>query len=262
MEEAYYRPLNPAAFSVIDKLVLATGRPRKDVNPWLEHQDAYNLHKLVRKRFPRRFYNVSNRDDIWEVDLADLKSIKTYNDGFSYLLVVIDVLSKHAWVDPIKDKSGSSVSEAFERILKRSGGRIPISVQSDSGKEFLSKKLQIVLQNHGIRFKPVRSPDVKAACAERFMRTLKERLWRYFTYKNTRRYVDALQDIVESYNNSRHIATKMAPSAVTLENAAIAQANLFQRYAYKRQHSPIYDVGDLVRISRAKNVFDKGYESG
>ena len=117
MEEAYYNPPNPVAFAAIDKLVLATKNPRKKVKRWLEHQDAYNLHKMVRKRFPRRFYNVRNRDDVWEIDLADLKSIKTYNDGFSYLQVVIDVLSKYAWVEPIVDKSRRSVADAFERIL-------------------------------------------------------------------------------------------------------------------------------------------------
>ena len=177
----------------------------------MEHQDAYNLHKLVRKRFPRRFYNVRNRDDVWEIDLADLKTIKTYNDGFSYLLVVIDVLSKYAWVEAIVDKSGDTVADAFERVLKRSGRRVPVMVQSDAGKEFVSRKLQAVLKKNGIDFKPVRSPDVKAAVAKRYMHTIKERLWRYFTHKNTRRYVDILQKMVESYNKSVTTQRKWLP---------------------------------------------------
>ena len=90
---------------------------------------------------------------------------------------------------------------------------------SDAGKEFLSRKLQAVLQKNEIDFKPTRSPGVKSAVAERYMRSITERLLRRFFVANTRRYVDALQDLVEPYNNSRHSATNEAPSEVTLENA-------------------------------------------
>ena len=89
MENIYYKPPNPAAYAAIDKLKLESQRQRKEVINWLEHQDTYNLHKLVRKRFLRRFYNVRNRDDVWEIDLADLKSIKTYNDSYFYLLIIL-----------------------------------------------------------------------------------------------------------------------------------------------------------------------------
>ena len=238
MEDAYYGPPNPAAYSAIDKLAHATRKPRKETIQWLEHQDAYNRHKLARKRFPRRFYNVRNRDDIWEIDLADMQSIKTYNDGFSFLLVVIDVLSKFAWVELLPDKSGNSAALGFERVLEKSEGRVPVLVQSDAGKEFVAQRFQRILKENGIDYKPARSPDVKASVAERFMRTIKERLWRYFTHRNTHRYVDVLPNLVESYNNSRHSATKMAPSAVTLENAAEVRKNLIKRYAYSKHRAP------------------------
>ena len=128
MENIYYKPPNPAAYTTIDKLKQESQRPRKKVINWLEHQDTYNLHKLVRKRFLRRFYNVRNRDDVWEIDVADLKSIKTYYDSYSYLLIVIDALSKLIWIKPTLDKSGNSITEAFERILKKSNGRVPLLV--------------------------------------------------------------------------------------------------------------------------------------
>ena len=128
-----YNPLNPAAYSAIDKLSRATRKPRKEKIHWLEHQDAYNWYKLARKRFSRRFYNVLKRDD-----LADMQSIKTYNDGISHLLVVIDVLSKFSWVEmlPVKEEkvlrcvSNAYLEEAsngfrypFNQTLARSSQR-------------------------------------------------------------------------------------------------------------------------------------------
>ncbi|XP_031788737.1 uncharacterized protein LOC116417812 [Nasonia vitripennis] len=101
-------------------------------------------------------YNVSNVDDCWEMDLCDMQALKTYNDNFAYLLVVIDILSKYAWVEPLYDKSVKSVVSAFDKILKRANGRSPALVQTN---------------------KVARNPDVKAAVVERLNRTLNERMF-------------------------------------------------------------------------------------
>lgn len=99
---------------------------------------------------------------------------------------------------------------------------------------------------------------------ERFNRTLKERMFRYFTYKNTKRYIDILQRLVESYNNSIHSTIKMKPAAVTLENAEKARKNMLKK-SLRRQierKKPKYKVDQYVRISRERHVFEKGYEKG
>ncbi|XP_018300779.1 uncharacterized protein [Mycetomoellerius zeteki] len=90
-------------------------------------------------------------------------------------------------------------------------------------------------------------------------------MWRYFTHKNTRRYIDVLQDIVHAYN---HSSTRMQPAVVTRENAHIARENIARRWkkndeSLKKRGSETikYRVGDLVRISRAKGAFEKGYEA-
>ena len=151
--------------------------------------------------------------------------------------------------------SQRSIAFGFERVLKKSEKCVPVLVQSDEGKEFVAQRFQRVLKENGIDYTPGRSPDVKASVAQRFMHTIKQRLWRYFTHRNTHCYVDVLPNLVESYNNSRHSATKMAPSAVTLENAAKVRKNLIKRYAYPKLRAPKHDVGNLVRIIRLKNVF-------
>ena len=106
-EKLYYKPHRSSAYAGADKLLRATRTKydRQSVIEWLEGQDDYNLHKPVRHRFPRRNYNVRNFDDVWEADLMDMRSIKSYNDGYSYVLTVIDVISKYAWAKPIKDKT-------------------------------------------------------------------------------------------------------------------------------------------------------------
>lgn len=269
LEKVYFDPSHQASFSGSEKL-LRVSREKKISNDktlqWLETQDAYTRHRPVRHRFPRRFYNVRNIDDVWEADLVDLRSIKDYNNGYVYLLVVIDVLSKYAWVEPLTDKTAASVAKAFTRILsnKNNNGRSPIYLQSDKGKEFIGAAFQNLLKRKNIQFRIARNPDIKAAVVERFNRTLKERMWRFFTHSREKRYIDVLQNIVSAYNHANHSSIKMAPAAVTLATAAKVRANLLRRYGKSPapKLAPKYSIGDTVRISTAKAAFAKGYESG
>lgn len=262
-EKVYYDPSHPAGYAGARRL---TGKENKaaDVYDWLTQQDAYTLHKPVRRLFPRLRYNVTNIDDVWEADLVDLRSLKSYNDSVCYLLTVIDVLSKYAWVEPLRDKTVHEVTKAFKRIFERSERRSPVCLQTDKGKEFVGKELQTFLQQRDIRFRVTRNPDIKAAIVERFNRTLKERMWRYFTHRNTRRYIDVIQQFVDAYNHAKHSSIKMQPAAVTLHNADVALENMTNasmRQREKRRFTTVkYKCGDYVRISRTKGTFEKGYE--
>ena len=125
---------------------------RYNVKHWLEAQDTYNLHKPVVRKYPRRSYNVQNVDDLWEVDLCDMRSLKSKNDGFCYILVCIDVLSKYAWAELLRDKTSASVAVGFSRILARSKNRFPIQLQSDKGKEFIGDAFQRTLKSKRLIF--------------------------------------------------------------------------------------------------------------
>ena len=92
----YYDSKHPANFRTVAKLVKATNNKKKDVEEWLSSQNTYTLHKQVRKRFPRNPYTVTNIDDVWEMDLADLSSLAKYNDKYKFLLNVIDIFSRYA----------------------------------------------------------------------------------------------------------------------------------------------------------------------
>lgn len=262
LEKIYYDPSHPAGYAGARNLErTARGeRSRERVRQWLAAQDAYTLHKPVRRKFPRARYNVSNIDDVWEADLADSSSAKRSNIGYRYLLVVIDVLSKYAWVMPLKRKTAAATAEGFQHLLTTTSRR-PILLQTDKGKEFVGAPFQKILADNEIRFRVTRNPEIKAAIVERFNRTLKERLWRYFTHKNTQRYIDVLPQVVQAYNNACHSSIGMAPNEVTLDNAARARAYLQKRYPPRLKGRPRFRKDDVVRISKTKGTFQKGYEA-
>ena len=261
LKKIYYDLSDPRAYSGAHKILKKLKYEPEDVINWLEGQDSYTLHKLYRKNYPRRMYNVWNVGDLWECDLGDFRKYKKENDNYAYAFVCIDVLSKYVYVEPIMNKKAQSVAEAFAKILSRSNHKLPIYLQGDRGKEFLGSDFQKFIRRKGIMFRETRNPNIKASCAVRFLRTLKEKIWRYFTHNHTGRYIDVLQKIVDTYNRTQHSATKMTPASVTLHNAEITWQNLIKRYGYKKKPKRCkYRIGALVRISEERSVFAKGYE--
>ena len=125
-----------------------------------------------------------------------------------YLLTCIDVFSKRAYSVSIRTKSARDVVVTFEKILS---DRKCNMVQSDKGKECLNAAFQSMLQSHGIHFYTSENDDLKASVVERFNRTLKTKMYRYFTHANTRRYVDVLDDLLHSYNNTCLLYTSPSP---------------------------------------------------
>jgi len=120
--DVYYDPLHEAAFGTLEKLKrvarnIGVAKPG-EVKPWLEQQDAYTLHRPVRKRFPRNPYSVDSIMDVWECDLVEVQAFSRHNDSVKYLLTVIDIFSKFLHMVPLKSKSGKDVSSAFRSVLE------------------------------------------------------------------------------------------------------------------------------------------------
>jgi transposase InsO family protein len=253
--ETYFDPKHPASFGSLDNFYRHTGKKytRKQISDWLIKQDAYTLHKPVRKHFRRRITFTAGIDDLWQGDLVDLSAVSEYNDGYRYLLTVIDVFSKFAWAVPLKNKSGKSLVDAFSKLLAE---RHPTHLQTDKGTEFLNESFQKMLKTNDVKFYTSENEDIKAAVVERFNRTLKTKMWKYFTYKNTMRYIDVLDDLLHSYNNTWHRTIKMTPSQVTVQNEEVVRRRLF------RPKKPLkwkFSIGDKVRIAKGKREFKKGY---
>ena len=251
----YYDPKRVGSYGGVAALRRVVPAER-DVERWLSTQDAYTLHKPVRRHFKRRCVVVGGPNQQWQADLVDMSRLKAANDGTTFLLTVIDVFSKRAWCIPLKSKSAASLVAAFRRLLNDVNNNRPTTLQTDKGSEFLNRPLQRLLKEYGVHHFATHNEETKASVVERFNRSLKTRMWRYFTKKQTIRYVDALQDFVRSYNDSYHRSIGMAPSAVNGAN----QETVWQRlYGHDGGGTPKYRVSDRVRISKAKRHFEKGY---
>jgi len=188
-------------------------------------------------------------DEQWVADLIEVINIAKSNRGYRYLLTVVDVFSKYAWVEPVKSKSGQDVTTAFEKILKRSQGRQPQNLQTDDGKEFYNKHFQTLIKRKNIHHFSA-SGDTKASVVERFNRTLKEILYRYFTIKNTLTFLPVLQDLVLGYNRSYHRSIKMATDKVTASNQKEVWNNLYAKRLNAKRLKPKFKVNDRVRLNK------------
>ena len=178
LKSIYYNPRHSASFASVKKLSDASGYSQARVKKWLQSQPTFTLHTQARKRYPTRRYIVHDIDEQWQADLADVALLKKKNKGYTFLLTVIDLFSRYAWVRPLRSKRGIEVADAFKSIFDE--GRIPRRIQTDQGKEFENSHVRKLFERHNIELFSVKSA-YKAAVVERFNRTLKTRLWRYFT---------------------------------------------------------------------------------
>lgn len=225
LKAIYYDPKNPAGFASIAKLAKASGYSKTEVKKWLKAQPTYTLHRQARKRYPTRKYIVHDIDEQWQADLADVALIAQQNDGYRFILTVIDIFSRYAWARPLKSKRGDEVANAFKDIFEE--GRIPKRIQTDQGKEFENRHVLALFREHNIELFSVKSA-YKAAIVERFNRTLKHKLWRYFTMSTKQKWTRVLQDIVYSYNHSVHRTLGCKPIDVTPAKVGEIREKVFQ----------------------------------
>ena len=180
---------------------------------------AEELHKPVIKKFNKRKVYSQFRDNIRGVDLADMQSLSKKNKGIKYLLCAIDLFSKYAFVIPLKDKKGISIVNAFNKIIKQSNRRAkgtssqhvkPNKIWVDQGSEFYNRDFKKWLSDNDIIMYSTFN-EGKSVVAERFIRTLKNKLYKHMTATGKNVYYDILDDVVNEYNNIKHNTIKMKP---------------------------------------------------
>lgn len=271
LDNIYYDPSDAGSYGGIERLYKRSselkipGVNRNVIREYLSEQTAYTLHKPARRHFIRNRTYVHGIDHQWQADLADMQGLQSDNDHYRYILTVIDVFSKHAWVQAVTSKSSKEVTNAFQAILKRSEPRKPERLQTDKGKEFFNKDFQTLLRVNKIHHFASES-DQKAAVVERFNRTLKSRIWTFLSAKQTSRWIDALPKIVTSYNNSYHRSIRMAPANVQKNDESKLWVRLYgdgdtelkQLKSRWKSNRPLKE-GTMVRVNRVKGQFEKGY---
>ena len=227
------------------------------IEKWQEKL-ANELHAPIKRNFNRRRVITHHVDEIWSADLVFMDKLSKWNKGFKYILTVIDVFSKFAWVSPLKNKNGISITNAFKTIVMKSN-RKPEFLWVDKGSEFYNKTFKEWLKLNNIDIYSTYN-DGKAVVIERFNRTLKTRMYKQFTIQNNTIWYNILDDLVKKYNNTRHSSIKMTPvEASKNKNQGTVYFNLYGNMK-SLLDKPKFNIGDKVRISKYKrNMFDKGY---
>lgn len=263
ISKIYFDSAHPAGYSGFTKLrkYIPKRISNEYLKQFLEKQEAYTLHAPVTRRFKRDQIFVTNIDDGWQADLIDMQKFKKHNLQVTFLLIVVDVLSRFMWIRCLKNKTGLTVKLAFQDIIETSK-RQPISLATDKGTEFYNETMKNYLDKLNINHFSTENSDIKCSIAERAIRTIKQKLWRYFTHTGNNLYVDVLQNFVKSYNHSVHRTIGTAPASVNENNFLHIWRKLYksQRNIISESHSKL-KVNDNVRISKLKLAFAKGYEN-
>ena len=188
-----------------------------------------------------------------------MQSLNRKNKGIKYLLCAIDLYSIYAFVIPLKDKKGISIVNAFNKIIKQSNRCAkstsaqhikPNKIWVDQGGEFYNNVFKKWLSDNDIIMYSMYN-EGKSVVAERFIRTLKNKLYKHMTATGKNLYCDVLDDVVNKYNNTKHSTIKMKPiDAKNNKRVYIDEHN---------EKDSRFKVGDRVRISKFKNIFAKGY---
>jgi len=166
------------------------------------------------------------------------------------LLTAIDIFSKYLWIVPLKNKTGLEVTSALEKVLKE---RKPDKLWVDEGKEFYNSHVRKLVKLYSTE------NEEKSSFVERWNRTMKEKMFKYFTANSTRKYVDILDKLADRYNTV-HSSIGLTPKeASEKKNEVKVWRKLYGNYTHQKRMTPKFKVGDKVRITIKKGVFEKGY---
>lgn len=219
-----------------------------------KYQIIEEIHRPARRNFLRRRTIVKGYADLWQSDLADMQSYKDENDGYRYILIVINCYTKYVWARPLKNKTGSHVRNAFLDILQNCTHR-PKNLQTDQGTEYYNKEFGKIMKTYDINHYSTYS-TMKASMAERVIRTIKSLLYKKMAMRGKYNWIDIINGVINKYNNTTHSIIGMKP----IDVLPTTKLNQYRQSKNEvRRKKTKYRVGDVVRISKYKSIFEKGY---
>ena len=236
---------------------------RRKVNEWLKTQETFSMFKPLRRKHKFRKSFVNDLGDQLQMDLIDMKKFNKENKGYYWFLSGIEILSRFAFAIPVFRKDKENMTKAVARMLtqfKQRFGKYPKFIQFDEGKEFYNVGVKSLLRDaYNVKYFSSYS-ERKAAIVERFNRTLKTSMWKYFHKNETHHWLDVLDSLVKNYNTTKHRSIGMKPVDVNETNKQQVWIKLFGQPVGDIP-SPKFKIGDKVRISRYTNIFTKGCEA-
>lgn len=253
LREIYFDPGSPGGLGGVQRLYKEAKKrgikvTLKETKDFLAGQETYSLFKPVIRRFKRNPIIVKGINKIWSADLMDVTNLATFNDDIRYLLVTIDNFTKRIHLRLVKKKDGVSIARAFDSIFEEER---PTYLATDMGGEFLAKPVQAVLRKYDVKHFTTKNTETKCSISERFFLTLRTKLHKFLHSRNTLRYIDDLPAMVKAYETSYHRSIKMKPIDVNEKNEKLVYRNLY--------HGKGFQIGDLVKLSKQKGIFDRGY---
>jgi transposase InsO family protein len=254
---------NPASFSTPYILWKAVRVKKPDVSfqavkNWLSGVDSYTLFKPFNSKYKRRKVLCRGINYMWQCDLMEVQEIAKENKGNRYLLPIIDCFSRFVYILPLKDKKSTTVANAFQQVLNRNKVK-PLKVQTDKGTEFTGAPFQSMCLKNGIHHYHTHQ-QVKAQIVERFNKTFKMKMIKYFKSQKTLRYTNVLQTIVSTYNRTKHSAIGVAPIDVTLKNQTEIYNYQYGKYLAEKVKLPKFKINDQVRLYSWRKQFKRGYD--
>ena len=266
LSKIYYKPGNQGAFSGADNLMAAFKKlhpnqkiTKKIVLDFLSKQTAYSLHRKHFKKYPSNPMYFPRVNHQLSCDLIDFQSISQHNDGYKYILVAIDGLSRYVYTEKLKTKTGKAVKDSLSKVLDRCF-ELPKVLNSDRGTEFTASVVQKMLKSKNIHFFTSHG-DTKASNVERVIKTLKEIIYRYFDKTLQRNWIDILWKITETYNQNYHRVIKMTPEeAQELPNAIKLSEQAHLKMSGVKKETATLSKGDIVRLNLNLGHLAKKYE--
>ncbi len=266
LDNIYTNPSSPACFEGVEAVYCeakshALNVTRKPVEWYLRKQRAYTRHGAIRTWFPRNPIWSYCVNDCWFADLHDITKLSWQNRQKNFLLIVVDSLSQFLYCVPLKNKSADVVLDGIKNVVEWAGtspGRLTV----DAGSEFVNYKLRQYMEREGMRLQIARAP-LKASLAELMGKLLKNKIYRYMMQNRTRKYIDCLQEFVDSLN-SRPLKSLggRRPKDITYDNQMEVYEAQLGRYRGRRNADFRFEIGDEVRIvykMAQSGAFTKGY---
>lgn len=234
-----------------------------EIKEFLRTKESYTAFKRVRKNFKRPRVIVSDKNQQWDCDTLNLSFYTKYNEGYSHVLVCIDIFTRYLFTRALKNLKADSIKEAFAEIFAYN--EPPKSIRTDLGSEFANSVVKNFFAANNIRYFNSLN-EVKSNYAERVIQTLRVRIGRAMKARHTFNWTDALQDITIGYNESKHRMINCTP----LEAMCLKERALLWHWQYLRNDAATetgnsapfaLDVGDRVRLSYLPKTFrDRAYD--
>ena len=206
----------------------------------------------LEKNFLRKQVVTKGLYDLYQSYLIDLQSYAKYNNNYKYIIVVIVVYSKYAWARVLKNKTGKEVSSAEHNILSTLP-RPPTNLQTHHGSEFYNVHFKALMRSYNTNHYSVYSTK-KVCVVERFIRTFKSSLFKQFALQGSYTWVSCLVPLLNLYNNTYHRTVKIKPKDVR-DNSLL---HTLYKQTFNKKQTPKFQIGNFVRVSKFKTVFQKG----